>query len=114
MKQSTIYLKLANNRILSECSAGMTEGALWLFLPKMTMTEAAGIAFDTEALQTILFHYGVMYDVYEGYTEVKAMMQRGDDVEIQLVGGRRTEEKVKDEDDRTGDGSDELPDGSGS
>ena len=110
----TTYLKLGSNRILPDCTAGATETALWLFLKNMTLSDIAAIVFNPEELNHIESHYGNLRSSFEGYTEVRGIMNRESVVEVMLAGGHVTEEDVKDEGDLAGDGSDELPDGDGS
>jgi hypothetical protein len=107
------YLKLANDRILEDCQAGATDDSLWLFLQGLTMQEAAQIAFDTEALQRIEFHYGTLHNTFEGYTELKAITSRGSQIEVVLQGGQWTEVNQRDEANDPENGADGLPDGSG-
>lgn len=124
--KSTIYLKLANGRILEECQAGASETSLWLYLKNLSMKEAAEIAFDPEAIQHIEFYFGNLHNTYEGYTEVGALMHRGKTIEVQLKGGSMTEEEVENEKalpmteeeteheaDDSGDGPAIIPDGAG-
>ena len=111
MSRPNIYLKLANNRILPDCQAGATEDSLWLFLKGMDMAEAARIAFNHEALERIEFHFGSLHNAFEGYTEVKAIMDRGSQIEVSLSGGRWTEVNEINEADVTENGADGLPDG---
>lgn len=107
------YLKLANDRILEDCQAGATDDALWLFLQGMTMKEAAQIAFDSEALQRIEFHFGILHNTFEGYTEPKALTSRGSQIEVVLHGGQWKEVNQRDEANDPENGADGLPDGSG-
>ena len=113
MSNPIIYLKLANDQILENCQAGATESSLWLFLKGMSIEEAAKIAFNSEALERIEFHFGSLHNTFEGYSGVKAIIDRGSQIEVSLSGGRLTEENVKDERDMAGDGSAVIPDGTG-
>lgn len=113
-KKPRIFLKLANGRILDDCQAGATESALWLYLKGLSMPEAAQIAFNPEGLEKIEFYYSILHNTYVGYTEAKAIIQRGETIEVQLIGGKVIEEEAENEGDSSGDGSDVVSDGAGS
>ena len=113
MSKPNIYLKLADGRILPDCQAGITESSVWLFLKNMTMQEAAAIAFDKDAIRDIEFHFGSLYNRYEGYSEVSILMNRKMQIEVSLTGGQMTKENEPDERDMAGDGSDDVSDGPG-
>lgn len=113
MSKPSIYLQLADGRILPDCQAGMTESALWLFLKNMTMQEAAEIVFAKNLICDIEFHFGGMYSRYEGYSEVSILMNRKMQIEVSLTGGQMTKENEPDERDMAGDGSDDVSDGPG-
>ena len=49
--------------------AGFADDVLRLWIPGMTMMQAAMIVLNPENTQRIIFEYGEMQDVYEGYTE---------------------------------------------
>ena len=109
--QNSIYLKTATNRILPECQAGATEGALWLYLKGMTMPEAAVFAFNPEETACLEFHYGNLYSEFRGFTNVKAIMDRESQIEVMLTGGRVTKEDEKYEGNMDEDGPDGVSDG---
>ena len=54
--------------------AGLADNLLRLWIPGMSMMQAAGIVFDSEKTKRIVFEYGEMQDVYEGYTECENIM----------------------------------------
>ena len=55
-------------------SAGAADGVLWLWLPGMTMQEAAAIAFNPEKTQKIWYQFGDMENEYSGYTNCMSIM----------------------------------------
>ena len=54
--------------------AGLADNLLRLWIPGMSMMQAARIVFDSEKTKRIVFEYGEMQDVYEGYTECENIM----------------------------------------
>lgn len=59
---------LNDGTVIENGAAGYAEGHLWIRLPGFTMQQAANIAFDSNKTQRIVFQYGDMEDVYEGFT----------------------------------------------
>lgn len=101
-----LYLKLANGQILKECHAGEANGMLWLFL-KMPMREAVNVVLNEEALRTIEYHFGSLYNEYKGYTELDVIANRKDHIEVRLTGEAvAKKENVVYEDDSDGNGTD--------
>jgi hypothetical protein len=49
-----------------EC--GYSDGFLWCWLNGYTMQQAASLFFDPAKTSRIVFNYGEMQDVYEGFT----------------------------------------------
>lgn len=64
----TIRLVLMDGTILNDCSAGYSEGRLWLTIVGLTLAEVALIAFNPDKTGRIQYDYGEMRDVYEGFT----------------------------------------------
>ena len=61
-------LMLNDGTTIENGDAGYSSGYLWMWVPEMTMPEAASIFFDPEKTALIRFQYGDMEDTYEGYT----------------------------------------------
>ena len=53
---------------IDEGRAGYAGGFLWLWFTGYTLAESAGLFFDSGKTARIVFRYGEMEDVYEGYT----------------------------------------------
>ena len=67
-------LILKDGTIIENGRAGYAEGFLWLWLPGYTMQQAAALAFDATKTARIVFQYGEMEDVYEGFTNCVNIM----------------------------------------
>ena len=61
-------LRLNDDTILENASAGYADGALWITLTGMTLQEAASIFFDTGKTAVIVVEYTDTEDRYEGFT----------------------------------------------
>ena len=81
-------LVLSDGTEIENGEAGYSGGFLWLYIPGMTMMQAATVLFNPEKTVQITFQYGEMEDVYNGYTncinlnidtdgKVSACMTRG-------------------------------------
>ena len=71
-------LILADGTVIEGGEAGLSGGMLWLWLPGMTMMEAAQILFNPAKTGTIWFRYGEMEDEYKGYTNCITIMAEED------------------------------------
>lgn len=69
-------LILKDGTVIEGGEAGLSGGVLWLWLPGMTMMEAAAILFDKQKTAVIWAKYGEAEDEYKGYTNVTAMMEQ--------------------------------------
>ena len=54
--------------------AGFSDGFLWLWFDGYTLQQAAMLIFDATKTDRIVYQYGEMEDVYEGYTTCRALM----------------------------------------
>ena len=63
-----IRLILNDGTVIENGRAGYAEGRLWCYIQGLTMVQTAGLFFDTYKTARIVFQYGEMEDVYEGYT----------------------------------------------
>ena len=66
----------------SEC--GYAQGFLWLFLHGIGIPEAEPVVRNPEATGKIIFEYGEMRDEYDGYTEVKRILEEADGCSVCL------------------------------
>lgn len=64
-----LRLILNDGTIIEEGSAGYAQGFLWLYFTGYTFLETAMIFSDKTKTQHIVFQYGEMQDVYDGFTE---------------------------------------------
>lgn len=61
-------LILNNGTTIEGGSAGYASGNLWLYFTGYTMMEIATMFCNPEVTSHIVFQYGEMEDVYDGYT----------------------------------------------
>ena len=61
-------LILADGTTIENGEAGYSSGYIWMWVPEMTMPEAAAIFLDPEKTKRILFQYGDMEDEYTDFT----------------------------------------------
>lgn len=61
-------LVLNDGTTIENGDAGYSSGYLWMWVPDMTMQEAAKTFLDPEKTKKVIFEYGEMADTYEGYT----------------------------------------------
>lgn len=76
---------LNDGTTIENARAGLAEGFLWLWLPGMTMQEAAAIAFDPEKTKKIWYQYGEMESEYLGYTGCRMINTDGAEVSVCLT-----------------------------
>lgn len=69
---------LNDGTILEGGEAGYSQGFLWVWFMGYTLQQAALMFFDTSKTSKIIFQYGEMESVYEGFTTV---MNLGIDVD---------------------------------
>ena len=82
-----IRLVLNNGTVIENGRAGYASGFLWLRLPGYTMQTAAALAFNTAATKRIVFQYGQMEDVYEGYTSCTCINEEDGLISVCMVKG---------------------------
>lgn len=68
-----IRLILNDQTIIENGSAGYSAGNLWLYFAGYTMIEIATMFCNPEVTTHIVFQYGEMEDVYDGYTSCTSM-----------------------------------------
>lgn len=71
-------LILKNGTIIEGGEAGYSDGTLWLWLPGMTMADAAGILFNPALTAVIWFQYGEEEAEYKGFTSCTAIITEED------------------------------------
>ena len=69
---------------LENGEAGYSGNTLWCYVPGISIQQAAALFFDREKTAKIVFQYGEMQDVYEGYTDPAIIMQADNQVKIAL------------------------------
>ena len=62
-------LIFADGSEIEGAACGYSDGCLWCWLPNYTMQAALLIFFDPEKTARIVYEYGAMHDVYNGFTE---------------------------------------------
>lgn len=80
-------LILNDGTIIENGRAGYAIGFLWLRLPGYTMQEAAEIAFNPAKTKRIIFQYGQMEDVHEGFTSCTCINNEDSMISVCLVKG---------------------------
>lgn len=69
---------------LENGEAGYSDNTLWCYVPGISMQQAAALFFDQEKTAKIVFQYGEMQNVYEGYTDPAIIMQADNQIKIAL------------------------------
>ena len=62
-------LILNDGTVIENGEAGYASGFLWLYFRGYTIAQASVLFCDPNVTERIVFQYGDMEDVYEGYTE---------------------------------------------
>ena len=77
-------LILADGTTLENGEAGYYDHVLWCYIPGGTIPEMASVFTDPSKTAVIKFEYGEMADVYEGFTNVTALIMSENEVKISL------------------------------
>lgn len=80
-----LRLILNDETVIENGRAGYSSGFLWLWMPGLTMQDAAMIAFDAEKTEKIVFQYGEMSDEYEGFTRCTRIMEEEFEIAVCLT-----------------------------
>lgn len=80
-------LIFGNGQVIENGEAGLSSNILHLWIPDMTMAEAAQLALDQTRTFLIRFQYGEMEDVYEGYTNCYGIAIDDEQISIRLKKG---------------------------
>lgn len=78
MEQTGRRIVLKDETVFEDSSAGYADGRLWVWLTGISLMDALPIMTDAEKTAVIVFDYGEMTDIYEGFTEVCVIQQDGD------------------------------------
>lgn len=80
-------LILADGTTIENGSCGYASAHLWCWLPGSTMQEAAALFFDASKTARIVYEYGEMSDVYEGFTVCTNLFIDDGQISVCLVKG---------------------------
>lgn len=75
-------LILNDETVIENGRAGYSSGFLWLWLPGLTMQDAAIIAFNEGKTGKIIFQYGEMEDTYEGFTRCTRLIENENEIAV--------------------------------
>ena len=67
-------LILKDGTTINDGGAGHAGRTLWLYIPQMTMQDAAALAFDPGKTDTIVHEYGDKQDTYDGFTRCTQLL----------------------------------------
>lgn len=89
MKSKLILKAKSDEPVVINGRAGFFNENLWLTITDMTLTEVLALVMrgPDEMFQDIEFDYGVMKDVFAGFTHVRGIIPYSDRIEIRLAGG---------------------------
>ena len=77
-------IRMNDGTVWEDCECGYAQGFLWLFLHGIGIREAEPVVRNPEATKKIVFEYGEMRDEYDGYTEVKVILEEADGCSVCL------------------------------
>lgn len=69
---------------IENAGAGYADGFLWCYLPGYSVIQAFPLFSDSEKTKKIIFEYGGMTDVYDGFTIINAIIQGENETKISL------------------------------
>lgn len=75
---------MADGTEMIDAEIGYANGHIWCFLKNITLPMAYDLFSDTRKTGTLIFNYGEMQDVYEGYTQVNTIKISEDGVDVRL------------------------------
>ena len=86
MKGRRLILNPGENEIVLEGSeAGYADGVLWLYIQGQTLAQTFALLSDPGNTAVIVFEYGEMEDVYEGFTRLTTLIERDGEVSASLT-----------------------------
>ena len=80
-------LIFSNDKEIENGEAGLADNILHLWIPDMTMIEAAQLVLDPAKTIEIRFQYGEMEDVYNGYTSCHGIAIDDGQISVRLKKG---------------------------
>ena len=80
-------IRLAKGQVYGNAGCGYAEGYLWCYLRGARLAEVMEDFGDPESTERIVFEYGEMEDVYEGFTAVKVTKEDADGCAVCLWKG---------------------------
>lgn len=75
---------MADGTELLDAEIGYTDKHIWCFLKHITFFEAYDLFSNPLKTQTLIFDYGDMQDVYEGFTELDTIKKTEDGVNVRM------------------------------
>lgn len=78
---------LADGTEWENADAGYADGVLWLYLHGRTMMEVLPAITDPEKMAEIIYEYGEESIIYEGFTDIRAILNREDGCSVGLKKG---------------------------
>lgn len=76
---------MADGTELIDSEIGYADGKLWCFLKNVNFSGAYSLFSDPQKTSTLIFDFGDMQSVYEGFTELGGIMKTEDGVDVQLM-----------------------------
>lgn len=75
---------MADGTELLDAEIGYTDQHIWCFLKNVTFPEAYDLFSDPLKTQVLIFDYGDMQDVHEGFTELHTIKKTEDGVNVRM------------------------------
>ena len=75
---------MADGTELIDSTIGYSDGHIWCFLVNISFSTAYELFSDAQKTGTLIFDYGDMQDVYEGYTKVHTVKTTEFGVDVRL------------------------------
>lgn len=77
-------IRMNDGAIYEEGEIGYADGVIWCFLKNIDLISAFQNFSNPEKTQKLVFEYGEMSDVYEGFMSIGAVIQKEQGVNIML------------------------------
>lgn len=75
---------MADGTELADAEIGYANGHIWCYLQNITLPMAYDLFSDPQKTGTLVFDYGEMQDVYEGFTQMNTIKITEDGVDVRL------------------------------
>lgn len=85
MEGTRLFLK--DLTVIENGRAGLADGFLWLWMPGITMQQAAVFVFNPDVMGRIIFQYGEEESVYAGYIVCKSLTTDNGETVVCMVKG---------------------------